>query len=61
MLREASDSTWGPEVWPIKLTIPLAAFLMLLQGMTKTIKDAFMAITGRELIPAAEPEAPVGN
>ncbi len=58
---EASDSTWGPHIWPIKWTIPLAAFFMLLQGMTKTIKDLFMAITGGELVPAADPEAPAGN
>jgi len=58
---ESSDSTWGPQVWPIKWTIPLAAFLMLLQGMTKTIKDAFMAVTGREIIPEVNPEVPAGN
>lgn len=46
---EYSDSTWGPPIWPVKLTIPLAAALILLQGLTKTIKDAYTAITGREL------------
>jgi TRAP-type mannitol/chloroaromatic compound transport system permease small subunit len=58
---ERSDSTWGPQIWPIKWTIPLAAFFMLLQGMTKTMKDLFMVVTGRELIPAADPESPAGN
>lgn len=48
-LMEYSDSVWGPPVWPVKLTIPLAAALILLQGLTKTIKDAYTAITGREL------------
>ena len=51
---EYSESVWGPPLWPIKLTVPLAAFLMLLQGMTKTIKDLHFALTGRELITAAE-------
>lgn len=60
-LREFSDSTWGPYVWPAKLTIPIAAFLMLLQGMTKTIKDAFLAFTGRELRVVEDPEAASGN
>ena len=60
-LREFSDSTWGPYVWPSKLTIPFAAFFMLLQGMTKTIKDAFLAFTGRELMVVEDPEAASGN
>lgn len=58
---EFSDSTWGPAIWPVKLTIPLAAFCMLLQGMTKTIKDIFLAITGRELMPVMDTEAPAEN
>lgn len=58
---EFSDSTWGPAVWPVKWTIPLAAFFMLLQGMTKTIKDAFLALTGREIVTAADTKAPAGN
>ena len=60
-IREFSDSTWGPYVWPIKLTIPFAAFTMLLQGMTKTIKDAYLAVTGRDLIAGADAEAASGN
>jgi len=58
---EFSDSTWGPAVWPVKWTIPFAAFFMLLQGMTKTIKDAFLALTGREIVTAADTKAPAGN
>ncbi|MFO7599053.1 MAG: TRAP transporter small permease subunit [Candidatus Desulfacyla sp.] len=58
---EFSDSTWGPAVWPVKWTIPLAAFFMLLQGMTKTIKDAFLALTGREIATAADTKAPAEN
>lgn len=60
-VREFSDSTWGPYVWPVKFTIPFAAFFMLLQGMTKTVKDVFIAITGRELIAAADSETAAGN
>lgn len=51
---EYSDSTWGPAIWPVKLTIPLAAFLVLLQGTTKTIRDLHMAFTGRELVTGTE-------
>ncbi|HAG22625.1 MAG: Tripartite ATP-independent periplasmic transporter DctQ component [Synergistales bacterium 53_16] len=60
-VREFSDSTWGPPVWPIKWTIPFAAFFMLLQGMTKTVKDAYLAVTGRELVPASDVDVPAGN
>ena len=58
---EFSDSTWGPYVWPVKWTIPIAAFFMLLQGMTKTIKDAYLAVTGREIVAVADTKAPIGN
>lgn len=60
-VREFSDSTWGPYIWPVKFTIPIAAFFMLLQGSTKTIKDAYMAITGRELMKEAETHAHIEN
>lgn len=49
-LLEYSESTWGPPIWPIKFTIPFGAFFILLQGMTKTIKDAYLAVTGREIV-----------
>jgi len=58
---EFSDSTWGPYVWPVKWTIPIAAFLILLQGSTKTIQDAYMALTGREILKVADTEATTGN
>ena len=49
-LHEYSESTWGPPIWPVKLTIPFGSFFMLLQGMTKTIKDAYLVVTGREIV-----------
>ncbi len=60
-INEFSDSTWGPYVWPIKLTVPFAAVTMLLQGMTKTLKDGYLALTGRELMDGADAEAAAGN
>jgi len=47
-VMEYTDSVWGPPLWPVLLTIPLAAALILLQALTKTIKDTYTAITGRE-------------
>jgi TRAP-type mannitol/chloroaromatic compound transport system permease small subunit len=34
-------------IYPVKLTIPIAAFLILLQGLAKFIRDFMIAITGR--------------
>jgi len=51
---QLSHTVWAPPIWPIKLIIPLAAGLILLQGLTKTIGDLYIAITGRELISKAE-------
>jgi TRAP-type mannitol/chloroaromatic compound transport system permease small subunit len=55
-VREVSHSVWEPPIWPIKLCIPLGAFLILLQGLVKTIGDIFTAATGRELIPETKKE-----
>ncbi len=58
---EYSESPWGPYIWPVKLTIPVAAFFMLLQGMTKTIKDTFLALTGREIVTVVDIETTTVN
>ena len=34
---------------------------MLLQGMTKTIKDVVLAVTGNELVTVVDTEATTGN
>jgi len=47
---EHSTSVWGPPIYPIKVIIPLAAALMLLQGIARYIRSFHMAITGKELI-----------
>jgi TRAP-type mannitol/chloroaromatic compound transport system permease small subunit len=46
---ERASTVWEPYIWPVKFCIPLAAFLMLLQGCTKTISDLYLVFTGREL------------
>jgi len=58
---EYSESPWGPPIWPVKLTIPIGSFLMLLQGMTKTIRDAFLAFTGHEILTVVVAEDNRGN
>lgn len=46
-LLETSQTIFSPPVYPIRLMIPLGAFLILLQGSAKFIRDFIMAITGR--------------
>lgn len=48
-LERSSTSPWHPPLYPLKLTIPLAGLLLLLQGVAKFIRDFNKAITGREV------------
>jgi TRAP-type mannitol/chloroaromatic compound transport system permease small subunit len=36
---EVSFTEWAIQYWPVKIAIPLGAFLILLQGLSKLIKD----------------------
>lgn len=49
-IMERGSSAWSPPVYPIKMTIPIAAFLLLLQGLAKFIRDLLIAATGREIL-----------
>jgi TRAP-type mannitol/chloroaromatic compound transport system permease small subunit len=46
--RETLSSAWAPPIYPIKFAIPVAAFLLLLQGLAKYIRDLHLAVTGKE-------------
>jgi TRAP-type mannitol/chloroaromatic compound transport system permease small subunit len=37
--NEHSFTEWGVQYWPVKLMIPIGALLMVLQGVSKLIKD----------------------
>jgi TRAP-type mannitol/chloroaromatic compound transport system permease small subunit len=43
---EHSFTEWGVQYWPVKLTMPIGALLLLLQGVSKLIKD-IMIVTRR--------------
>ena len=45
--RETSYTVWGPPLYPLKAVIPIAAFLLLLQGLAKFIRDFLTAIRKR--------------
>ena len=47
--REHSFSVWAPPIYPVKLVIPLAAILILLQAVVKLINDINIVIKGRTL------------
>jgi TRAP-type mannitol/chloroaromatic compound transport system permease small subunit len=46
---EHTNTTWEPPLYPFKTVIPVAAFLLLLQGIARFIRDASIAFTGKEL------------
>jgi len=48
-IREFSNTPWAPPLYPLKLTVPIGAFLILIQGLAHFIRVLNMAITGREL------------
>jgi len=43
-----SGSIWSPIIWPMRLIIPLSAFLMVLQGLAMFIRDLNIAVRGKE-------------
>jgi TRAP-type mannitol/chloroaromatic compound transport system permease small subunit len=36
---ETSQSIWNPHVWPVKLAVPVAGVLLLLQGLVRLMSD----------------------
>jgi len=52
---EHSQSAWNPPLYPAKLMIPAAAALLILQGITKLIRD-FLILLGKDKPSGPEPE-----
>ena len=44
---EHSFTEWGVQYWPVKLTMPIGAGLLLLQGVAKLFKDIVFVARGR--------------
>jgi TRAP-type mannitol/chloroaromatic compound transport system permease small subunit len=42
--NEHSFTEWGIQYWPVKLTMPIGAGLLLLQGVAKLIKDVLLVM-----------------
>lgn len=49
LTNEHSTSMWGPPVYPIKITLTVGAFLLLLQGTAFFIRDLFITFAGKTL------------
>ena len=45
-LGETEPTPFAPLLWPIKMTIPLGALLILLQGAVKSIRDVQTLLSG---------------
>jgi TRAP-type mannitol/chloroaromatic compound transport system permease small subunit len=45
---EHSNSAWGPPIYPVKMMIPIGAFLLLLQGFAKLIRDILTLVYGSQ-------------
>jgi TRAP-type mannitol/chloroaromatic compound transport system permease small subunit len=45
----SEQSPWRPILWPFKMVIPLTCLLLMVQGVSETIKSVYAARTGIEL------------
>ena len=48
-VRETTMSPWDPVIWPFKIALVLALFLLLLQQTAKFVRDLYYIIKGEEL------------
>ena len=48
-ILERSDSAWEVYIFPFKAMIPIAAFLLLLQGFVKLIRDILTLTSGTQV------------
>src|ERR671923_508246 len=49
-IREVSEQTpWRPILWPYKSVVPIACLLLMIQGVSETIKSVYAWRTGIEL------------
>ena len=45
---ETSFTEWGIQYWPVKLTMPIGAGLLVLQGVSKLLKDIMIVTRTRK-------------
>ncbi len=49
IIAETTGSTWRPPYYPVKIAVPVATFLLLLQGLAKFIRDLFFVLRREQL------------
>jgi TRAP-type mannitol/chloroaromatic compound transport system permease small subunit len=49
ILEESVDSPWRPPLYPFKSVIPVAAMLLMVQGISETLKSLCAGIRGKWL------------
>ena len=42
--NEHTQSQWGPPLWPIKMFVPIGGAVLLIAGISKFIKDLYIAL-----------------
>ena len=47
LANEHASTVWAPPVYPLRMMLPVGAFLILLQGLAKLARDVITASTGR--------------
>ncbi len=52
-MNELSFTEWAVQYWPIKLSIPIGAGLLLLQGVSKLVKDIMIVSGSRNAAPGS--------
>jgi TRAP-type mannitol/chloroaromatic compound transport system permease small subunit len=45
---EGTGSPWNPRIWPVKMCIPLAGLLLLLQAFSNLFRDLGLTSNGSE-------------
>ena len=46
-IQRAMDTTWMPIMWPLKICMPIGAFLLLVQGVSEVLKSYYAFVKGR--------------
>lgn len=44
-----TGTDWNPPLFPVMISLPVGAGILLLQALSRLVSDAFLAITGREV------------
>jgi TRAP-type mannitol/chloroaromatic compound transport system permease small subunit len=47
--ERAETTAWQPPLWPLKMVVPIAAMLLILQGVAEFLRSTYAARTGHTL------------